>query len=829
MNDVLVRAEALRDLALGRSPEANGEPFAEALLSCCRQLIWMKTPPDAIRLLDAASFQLSSLPPIWRLKFGVIRARALTLAGNHDAAHELAKTLLAEYPFPPAGHVQEWYELRVAEAANLWMGNRAEDALRWLTAIHSDLLKLPDSYPLALCSLHLSAAQMVLGNNRLAKQFALEAVVSARRCGDRFVEGIALANAGRMDRAACRWDAAEESALESLAIFEADSNERQASITRRTLAILHWKRGRTAEATTLAQRCVEDSKSVNDGLHGWLSHLLLGMIKLHVGDFEYARGLFTSGLDWQVPRAESRPSLLTTEFLGDIHLEQGQAEPALKHYDEVWPQALALVPKGDIVAELRRRRAECYLLLGRGDEAYREAKIGLEHCRELGDRYEEAATYRVLGMSAAATGQPAEAKRWFDQGFAYYDDIETPYEWGKLWMAYGDWLRGSHAGEYADSRGALEAYYAAHGHFERMGAAAKLAEANARIAAMMAERGSSAAATLPAPGETTEATHPPRRPRGAVELDRRSAWAFETFGYVTRNRMMLDLLGDVSKLAVAGSPMLILGESGTGKELVANGVHRLSGRKGSFVPINCSALPREVIESELFGHVAGAFTGATRDKPGLFEVCDHGTAFLDEIAEMSVELQSRLLRFLETGEIRRVGANRHIAVDTLVVAATNRERASLERGEGFRPDLYYRLAHAVVVLPPLRRRGEDVDVLVGHFFDEACRAQGKQMTLSVGARNRLVAYAWPGNVRQLRAVLRRLVILAAPGHEIAAHEIQLDDADVAATLSEELEQAERRRMVEALAQTSGSRSDAARMLGMARTTFVTKMKRYGIR
>jgi DNA-binding NtrC family response regulator len=547
------------------------------------------------------------------------------------------------------------------------------------------------------------------------------------------------------------------------------------------------------------------------------------MILLHRGDFGGAFALFTRKDQWDVPRAESRPSLLTTEFLGDIYLEQGQAEPGLKHYDDVWPKALALLPKGDIVAELRRRRAECYYLLGRFDEAYAEVKIGLEHCRELGDRYEEAATYRVLGLAAAAVGKPAEGKRWFDQGFAFYDDIETPYEWGKLWMSYGDWLRGPHAGEYADQREALEAYRAAREQFERMGAAAKLAEADARIANMMAAR-PSAATTV-----ESDLARPPRRPRISAELERRSAWALENFGFITRNRGVLDLLTEVGKLAIGGAPMLILGESGTGKELVARGFHRLSGRSGGFVPINCGALPRDVIESELFGHVVGAFTGATRDKPGLFEICDHGTVFLDEIAEMSIELQTRLLRFLESGEIRRVGANRTISVDTLVVAATNRERAALEKGEGFRTDLYYRLAHAVVVIPPLRRRGDDVDLLLTHFLERACKLHGKSVTLSAAARNRLNAHPWPGNVRQLSAAMRRLVILAPPDHAIGPDEVQLEDPGVAGTLIEELEQAERRRMAEALAQASGSRSDAARALGMARTTFVTKMKRYGIR
>jgi DNA-binding NtrC family response regulator len=580
----------------------------------------------------------------------------------------------------------------------------------------------------------------------------------------------------------------------------------------------------------MADRCIRDSAAISASVAEWFATLLKGLILVHRGTYGEAQALFTRKHDWDAPHAESRPSLLTTEFLGDVHLEQGQAEQALGFYDRVWPEALALVPKGDIVAELRRRRAECYLLLGRHAEAHEEARIGLEHCRELGDRYEEAATYRVLALAAAAVGKPADARKWFEQGFAYYDDIETPYEWGKLWMAYGDWLGGPHAGEYADARGAFEAYLAARDQFERMGAEFKLGEANARIAGVIAARSVAEGGQTATAARATEddPTRPRRRPRASAEIDRRSAWAIETFGFITRNRFVLDLLSDVSKLAAANAPMLILGESGTGKELIAQGIHRLSGRKGQCVPINCANLPREVIESELFGHVAGAFTGATRDKPGLFEVCDGGTVFLDEIAEMPIELQARLLRFLETGEIRRVGANRNLAIDALVVAATNREQTALEKGDGFRTDLYYRLAQAVVVIPPLRKRGEDVAMLVEHFFDEACRIHARQVRLSEGAKRRLIAYSWPGNVRQLRAVLSRLAILGAPDQEIPADAVQLDDPEIASSLSEELLQAERRRMVEALAQAKDSRTDAARALGMARTTFVTKMKRFGI-
>jgi two-component system, NtrC family, response regulator len=500
---------------------------------------------------------------------------------------------------------------------------------------------------------------------------------------------------------------------------------------------------------------------------------------------------------------------------------------AAAYYEDVFPKALAVSPKSDTVAELRRRLSECHYLLGRPADAYAEAKAGLEHCRALGDRYEEAATYRILALSAAAVGKPDEAKKWFDEGFAYYDDIETPYEWGKLWMAYGDWLLGSHAGAYADRKGALEAYYAARDHFEGMGAEAKLREAQARIEKLVQPQGDGEYARVADSG-ARGARHALRRPRRSTEIERRSAWAYETFKLVTRNKALLALLDDVGKLAASQTPMLVLGESGTGKELIARGIHVLSLRKGTFMAINAGSLPREIIESELFGHMAGAFTGAMRDKPGMFEVCDKGTVFLDEIAEMSVELQSRLLRFLETGESRRVGSNVNIAVDTRIIAATNRERGALERGEGFRLDLYYRLAHAVIALPPLRQRGDDVELLVEHFLEEACAAARKRIEFSPAAMARLAAYSWPGNVRQLRAVIKRVVLLGSEGHEVTPEELQLENAEVPTTLIQELEQAERRRVGEALASSRGSRTEAAKVLGMPRTTLINKMKRYGL-
>jgi DNA-binding NtrC family response regulator len=612
------------------------------------------------------------------------------------------------------------------------------------------------------------------------------------------------------------------------AIYADLKNSTQLGHVIRALGIIEWKKGRLPRAMELAATATQTLSLVgNADATAWA--LQLGaLVELHGGRSLRARTQLESVLEVAPNSPFSRPSLLTTEFLGDVHLEQEQAEPALKLYDEVLPKAMALVPKGDIVAELRRRRAECFLLLGRFDEAYAEARTGLEHCRELGDRYEEAATYRILALSAAALGRPSEAKELFEQGFSYYEDIETPYEWGKLWMSYGDWLRGPNAGEFADARGALEAYVVAREHFERMGAAGRLAMVNARFAELSVAL---SAGDPPPSGPPPAASAPiPRRPsrRRDAQRDQRAAWAREYFGMITRHRPLLDLLDRVDRLAKSKAPILILGESGTGKELVARGIHRLSGRSGAYLPINCSAIGRDMIESELFGHLAGSFTGAQRDKPGLFEVCDSGTAFLDEIGELNLDLQSKLLRFLETGETRRVGATKNLAVDVRIVAATNRERQAMERGSGFRSDLYYRLAHGVVELPPLRQRGDDVELLVEHFLAQACERERRTVSLSDAAMQRLARFPWPGNVRQLRAVVEHAVIVANEGEEVGPTALMLEDEVEPSTFETEMELVEKRRIEEALAQHGGSKAHAARSLRLPRTTLIAKMKRHGL-
>jgi DNA-binding NtrC family response regulator len=231
---------------------------------------------------------------------------------------------------------------------------------------------------------------------------------------------------------------------------------------------------------------------------------------------------------------------------------------------------------------------------------------------------------------------------------------------------------------------------------------------------------------------------------------------------IGRSAVMVDVYKTVARVAPTKSTALILGESGTGKELVARAIHEHSPRaRHRFLAIDCGALPETLLESELFGHVRGAFTGAVADKKGLFEEADGNTCFLDEIGDVSPALQAKLLRVLQEGEVRRIGSQRWIKVDTRIVAATNKDLAALVRDGTFREDLYYRLNVVTITLPPLRQRAEDIPALATHFLRRCARLNGTGMTsIADSAMQLLRAYEWPGNIRELENTIARAATLS---------------------------------------------------------------------
>ena len=300
-------------------------------------------------------------------------------------------------------------------------------------------------------------------------------------------------------------------------------------------------------------------------------------------------------------------------------------------------------------------------------------------------------------------------------------------------------------------------------------------------------------------------------------------------GILTKSAAMQAALRIVDRVAPTDSAVLILGESGTGKELVARAIHELSHRaQRPFVPIHCGALPREVFESELFGHEKGAFTGAVGTKPGLVELADGGTLFLDEIGEMEPDSQVKVLRALETGTFFRVGGTRPRRVDVRLVAATNRDLAEAMKTGAFRQDLYFRINTIAVKLPPLRERREDIALLATHFVGTTAAYGVKRLSPRVLAA--LEAYDWPGNVRELLHAIERAVILSK------AEEIQPEDLPpevlgapaAAAAPGGSLEQIERQHIVATLRQVSGHRGKAAALLAIDPKTLYRKIIAYGI-
>jgi transcriptional regulator with PAS, ATPase and Fis domain len=291
----------------------------------------------------------------------------------------------------------------------------------------------------------------------------------------------------------------------------------------------------------------------------------------------------------------------------------------------------------------------------------------------------------------------------------------------------------------------------------------------------------------------------------------------------------------IAHAAAADAPVLIIGESGTGKELVARAIHQHGNRSTRpFVPINCGALTETLLESELFGHVKGSFTGAITDTKGVFQTAHTGTVFLDEVGEMSPALQVKLLRVLQEGEVRPVGSSRTVKTDVRIVAATNVDVEKAVADGKFRQDLYYRLGVVIITIPPLRERRDDIPLLVERFLQSASAKAGKQVELSQPALDALASYHWPGNVRELENQIERLVVFSR------SPTIDVGDLPPAVTprapalekrLFDDLpslEEIERRYLMHVLEQVSGNRTRAAEVMGIDRRTLYRMAERFGI-
>jgi putative PEP-CTERM system response regulator len=301
-------------------------------------------------------------------------------------------------------------------------------------------------------------------------------------------------------------------------------------------------------------------------------------------------------------------------------------------------------------------------------------------------------------------------------------------------------------------------------------------------------------------------------------------------GLITAAPEMLKVTSMIERVANADVSVMLLGASGTGKEVLARGLHEKSGRKGQFVAINCAAIPETLLESELFGHEKGAFTGAVKTTEGKIELADGGTLFLDEIGDVPLPLQVKLLRFLQERVIERVGGRKPIAVDTRIVCATHQDVDAMVASGAFREDLYYRLAEIIVRIPSLAERTGDPVLLAKHFLHHYAKTMNRPITgLSPDALSAIDAWGWPGNVRELENRMKRAVIMA-DGKSVTAIDLDLAERDTPdpINLKAVRESADRKAIRHALARAEGNISNTAKLLGISRPTLYDLLKNYDL-
>jgi len=512
-----------------------------------------------------------------------------------------------------------------------------------------------------------------------------------------------------------------------------------------------------------------------------------------------------------------REECITLEYEGDCHLARGEYAIALARFAEGIAIAEKMGERGDLIPELCRRLSEANVHLGDANQAILLCERGLRIARDSGDRYEECATYRVLAMAHRAAGNPLKAYRVAMEGIELGRSYEIPYELARTLTWSGQTrLQAKQSDEQMTGRLQL---WEARAVFERIGLSNEVRQLDQILGF-----------------EDESATTPEKGLEALAEVARLDRGALR-FGIITCSAEVSEAVATIQSIAPSKIPVLIMGPSGVGKELLAKALHQMSDRRrGPFVPVNCGAISATLIESELFGHERGAFTGAITTREGLFSTAEKGTIFLDEIGELPSSTQATLLRVLETGELRRVGSDEVRSIDVRVVAATNADLEDMvERGR-FRRDLFYRLEGVIVRLPALREREDDIRALFRFFLAEALVSSKKRITILEEVEPLLCAYSWPGNVRELRNEIARVVAMASDGAVLGKDaflpklKARSTHALRSARQRDDVTAEERVKIIEALRAHRGNKADAARSLGgMKRTTLLYKIERLSIR
>lgn len=559
-----------------------------------------------------------------------------------------------------------------------------------------------------------------IGRYADSREALLEAYANYLRCRHKRGAARALNRLAFVHRQLGHYRAAEENLTRSAEIYRelADEISMTGVLTNRAYLLMSGGSLRCAETEYSKMRdTVVQAGEKNVVAHGNMSAMCYALL----GDLTTARRTIDEGkpyLDTYI-----REKAIYHENLGLIEILSGNYEAAEQSLQTGLDISLQIAPESALVSQIKRLFADLYIQTQHWTKAEKFAREALAVAKQINERLEIAACWRVFAQVENHRGNHDQARAWFDQAIDLFNQIGSRYE-----LAVTRCLAA--LSNLYDRNKRVALLYLAREYFESEGVAPWLTRVTEAL--------------------ENEAPPAPRaRPAAAAAV------------IVGADKSLRQILALAEHAAPTDFTVFLTGETGTGKDLLARHIHACSGRKGEFVAVNAAAIPTDMIEAELFGHVMGAFTGAAADRRGLFEQAAHGTFYLDEIADASPLFQAKLLQVLESRQIRPLGQNGLRPLTCRFVAATNHDLHDLLKSNAFRPDLFHRLNHVPIHLPPLRERLSDIPLLVEHFLKEdGIVARSRNETLALERLCRLLAArSWPGNVRQLRSVVLRLAMI----------------------------------------------------------------------
>ncbi len=656
-----------------------------------------------------------------------------------------------------------------------------------------------------------------LGDLDKAKEF-YEAALHLFRWDLNDEEGVIRAhnNLGVLYRHLSDWRQATWHLLRSMEIATRLGNFAFIAVSCANLGIVHLKAGSWDEAAEHFDRAL--NSYVQIGREAGVARMRIGLATIATfrHDFATAEAHLTAASQITSRLGSSREQVLCLFSRGELQQEMKRIDEALALYGDALEMARQIAPEGDMVHELQRRRAEAFAVRGDLPLALKAAEDALARALRLKDQLEEAATRRVLALIHTLEGKMTNASEQARESVRILESIHERFELARAYVEQARRMPGG--GDPERTREAQNLAFKSMYLFEQLGMEDSMRTCEAVLR------------DLNAPSWITA----PRGPRGVLASSSQSQDIARAHGIISQNPRTLELVRKASELVTTPARVLIQGETGTGKNLLAYMFRSFEVERGRpFVEVNCTSLPGDLVESELFGYVRGAFTGAAVTKRGIFEEADGGTIFLNEIGELSERTQVKLLQVLDDGTYRRLGEVRSRRLNVRIISATNKDLDAAVKAGWFRADLFYRLGQVLLALAPLRERREDIPLLIRNFLDELSVREGRQVVLAEDALEYWVSLPWMGNVRELKHKVESVFLCAArqelvdratlirllyPGGIPAA------DALPTRGLRGKVDLLKREEILAALSRNAGNRSRAALELGITRRHLIRLLK-----